>query len=126
VPIGIPIVIVGTSQEVIVVKRQIGNRLWFDRPLLYTHTNAALYSAARAKVEISYAREMPNGKWTGVATVYGPYPGIAAEYTTNIRADAAGGPWTFTGEGLRFQAWLPGKLRSTENPTKVVGNASSN
>jgi len=125
VPLNIPLVIVSgpNQQEVIVAKRQDGSRIWFDRPLTYSHSGN-LYSAARNKVELSYAREGTDGTWTGIATLYGPAPGITAEYTTSVRAPSLNGPWTYVGDGLRFKPRLPAILRSTENPAPVVASPS--
>jgi hypothetical protein len=124
VPIGIPLVVVGSTQEVIVAKRQDGTRLWFDRPLLANHSSTNLYSAARRKVDFSYLKEMPNGSWRAFATIYGPAVGVHAEYVTTASATALTGPWIFDGSGLRFTPWLSATQLSAENPTPLTSSDS--
>jgi hypothetical protein len=124
VPIGIPLLINDASRETIVVKRQDGDRVWFDRPLLSAHSAAPIVSMARNKVDISHARQLPDGTWRGIFSLYNPVGAIAAEYTTEASAPALTGPWQWSGTGLRFQPWLPGVKYSLENPTPLASDAS--
>ena len=124
VPIGIPLLAYGTDREPIVVLKQEGSRVWLTRPLLYSYSNASLYSMARYKVEISYIHEMPDGSWRGIATLYGPATGIVAEYTTSLSSPTLTVPWNYVGDGLRFTPWLSGTSYSLENPEPARRNAS--
>lgn len=123
VPLGIPLLISDASREHVIAKRQDGVRIWLDRPLLSSHSSAALLSVAKAKVDISYVQEKPDGSWAGIATLYGP-AALVAEYTTGVKAQSLNGPWTYDGLGFRFQPWLPSFLYSLENPTPLVSSSS--
>lgn len=123
-PIGIPVVINDAKRESVVVVRQDGTRVWFDRPLLSAHSAAPIYSVARNKVELSYARELADGTWRGIFTMYDPVGSITAEYTTEGSSATLTGPWQVSGTGFRFQPWLPGTKYSLENPTPLVSDAS--
>lgn len=125
VSLGIPLLArAGGTKETIVAKRQDGTRVWFDRPLLNSYSAGELHSMARNKVDLSYIREMPDGTWTGIFTVYGPASGVLAEYTTEGAASSLTSPWSYTGTGLRFTPWLPATASSMENPVPLVSHAS--
>lgn len=122
---GIPHLIAdGPYSEVVVPVRQDGSRVWLDRPLFFRHTAARLISMAALKVEPSYAQQQPDGSWRAIMTMYGPTPGVFAEYTAEASAPTLAGPWTLDGTGIRFSPWLNATLYSTENPTPLVADAS--
>lgn len=124
VPLGVPLIMT-SSQEVIVAKRQINSTtVIFDRPFSSSHSAATFYSAARRKVEGSFIEQQDDGTWKGIFTLYAPDTGIAAEYTANVEGPSFGSPWTFTGEGLRFKPWINGSLTSLENPTPLLEYAA--
>ncbi len=107
VPIGIPLLIAGSPAEPIAATKQEGTRIWFDRPLLGAHAESRLYSMARNKVDMSYIREMPDGSWTGIATLYNP-EALSAEYTTALSSSTLQGPWEYDRTGFKFEPRLPG------------------
>ncbi|WP_141700710.1 hypothetical protein [Methyloceanibacter superfactus] len=123
VPIGIPLLIAGSPAEPIVATRQEGTRIWFDRPLLNAHADSRLYSMARNKVEMSYIRQMPDGSWTGIATLYKP-AALAAEYTTALSSPTLQGVWDYDRTGFTFEPSHPETRESLENPTPLVDTAS--
>jgi hypothetical protein len=57
-------------------------------------------------------------------TVYGPQPGVFAEYTTEASAPDLDGPWTWDNTGIRFSPWLNATLYSAENPTPLTQDPS--
>ncbi|MCA9880651.1 MAG: hypothetical protein KC442_22800 [Thermomicrobiales bacterium] len=118
------LIIDGAHNELVVPVVQDDSRIWLDRPLLYQHTNATIVSMAARKVEPSYAQEQPDGSWKAIMTVYGPQPGIFAEYTTEASAPNLNGPWTFDASGIRFSPWLNSTRYSTENPTPLAHGPS--
>src|SRR5262249_30012418 len=95
-----------------------------DRPLTFGHNEVPLYSAARRKIDPSHAREMRDGSWRGIFTVYSPAPDIVAEYTAEVSAPSLRGPWTFVGTGIRFKPCLGAISWSAENPTPLKSDAS--
>lgn len=124
VPLGIPLLIGdATAREAIVATRQKGRSLGFDRPLSRGYSGAPLYSMARNKTDLSHVRELPDGAWRGIFTLYKP-AALVAEYTTEGLASSLTGPWRYAGKGFRFRPSLPGTLHSLENPTPLVGDAS--
>jgi hypothetical protein len=93
------------------------------RPLLRGHDEHAMLSMARAKVDPSFARETSRG-WEGIFTVYGPAPGIHAEYTMSVRGRSLQSPWEPTRSGVRFSPRAPEHRYSAENPTPLVRGPS--
>lgn len=124
VPIGMPLLIVdGDYNETVVPIKQVGRTVFFDRPTFFAHPSASVFSMAASKIDPSFIEETPDG-WRGIFTVYGPAPGSFAEYTTEFSAPSPTGQWTPDGAGLRFTPWQNETLRSTENPTPLVRDAS--
>ena len=124
VPLGIPLLVLDENREQIVAKAQDSTRVWFDRPFLYSHSSTPIYSMARRKVEASYLKELWDGSWKGIFTIYNPVDNVAAEYTTEASASSLTGTWSYTGSGFRFQPWIPDVFWSIENPTPLLSHAS--
>jgi hypothetical protein len=123
--IGLPHLIIDPAgNELVVPIAQDGSRVWFDRPLLFDHQEAVIASMAASKVDPSYAQQQPDGSWRGIVTVYGPQPGVFAEYTTEVSAPALDGEWTFDNTGVRFSPWMASTLYSAENPTPLSQGTS--
>ena len=60
------LVIDGNYSELVVPVSQDGNRVWFDRPLFFRHSNAIIASMASKKIDPSYAQQQTDGSWRGV------------------------------------------------------------
>lgn len=126
VPLGVPMLVApgAPDQEPTVAIKQSGPLVWFDHPFLYPHSAAQIVSMTSAKVDPSYAREQPDGSWKGVATVYGPAPGVSAEYTTGVSGPSLSSTWQIDGTGITFSPFGSYGLTSTENPTPLVADDS--
>lgn len=117
VPLGIPLVFAGTTQEVNVARKQLGTAVWFEWPFSVARTNINFASAARVKADISHIWQKPDGTWEGYLTGYGAFD--AAEFCTSIISPSMTGPWTYKRDGLPFRCWYS-RIESMENPTPVV------
>lgn len=119
--IGMPHLIIDpVSNELVVPIQQDGSRVWFDRPLLFDHPDATIASMAASKIDPSYAQQREDGSWRGIMTLYGPQPGVFAEYTAEVSAPELDGKWSFENTGVRFSPWMASTLYSTENPTPLT------
>jgi hypothetical protein len=127
VRLGIPHLIIamnGTKQELGVPIGHDGEYVIFDRVFADDWSNAMLVSMARQKISPSYFEEHADGSWSGFVTVFGPWPKITAEFTTRVTGKTILGPWKFAGEGLSFMPVGPEGIYSTENPARIMQNAS--
>lgn len=121
-PIGHPLIVPSTG-ELIVPKKQSGKWLWAQWPLLNDYSSQTQVKTVTSnKVDPSYIKRTSSG-WVAHVTAFGATADLA-EYVVEARAGAVTGPWTWTSTGFRFSPFYPLGVKSTENPQPIARDVS--